>query len=121
MGKELFMTQQELIILLNEKVCDIADALMLYYNPCELHDFKCKAGNPNSCCKHTRFGDGVCPFLKTTCTFRNTKCKLWFCATVLKDIDPKFINSIKILEQFSDLYSLISKPFIGQPYVGADK
>jgi hypothetical protein len=115
------MTEQELTLIMNEKICDIADALILYYDPCKMNGSACKAGDPNPCCKHTRFGTDGCPFWDGKCDFRNAKCKLWFCETAIKDTDSRFIDSIKTLEQLGKLYALTSRPFLGQGYIGADR
>jgi len=91
------MNETELKLYLNEKICDIADGLIAFYNPCQMKNGGCKAGPNNPCCKHTRFSKDGCPFMTNgKCGFRNTKCKLWFCETALKDADPKFIETIKL-------------------------
>jgi len=116
------MTEKELLILLNEKVCDIADALILYYNPCKMDGPACKVGNPNPCCTHTRFSKNMCPFWQSNkCNFRNVSCKIWFCETALKDVDPKFVEMIKLLEKVTSLYGLMEAPLIGEGYIGADR
>ena len=115
------MTELELKMLLNEKICDIADALMNYYDICGMKGSTCKVGKNPCCIGITYFGDG-CPFLRDNqCHFRNAGCKLWFCETALKSTNPKCIEAIKILKKLAVLYELTKGPLIGQPYVGADK
>lgn len=115
------MTELELQLFLNEKLCDMADALILFYDPCQMKGSVCKVGNPNPCCAYTRFGKDGCPFWHGKCEFRNAKCKLWFCETALKNADPKFIESVKILEQMAKLYTFTRHPLLGESYIGADK
>lgn len=115
------LTETELILLLNEKISDIADGLMLHYNPCEMEGSSCKVGDPNPCCKHTRFGTNGCPFWHDACTFRNVECKIWFCGTAVTDMDEKCLMAFKLLEQLALLFDLTKRPLIGEPYVGADR
>ncbi len=119
MGK---ITETELKLLLNEKLCDMADALMLYYDPCGIRDSACKGGDPNPCCVNSQFGRGGCPFMRDgKCNFRNCDCKLWLCETAVKAADPKCIEALKMLEHFAKLFGLVRSPLIGERYSGADK
>ncbi len=116
------MTEQELIILLNEKLCDIADALMCYYDCCSIKDSACKVADPNPCCINSQFGKGLCPFwINNRCNFRHADCKLWICETAIKTTNPKCIEALKFLEQFARLYGIIRIPLIGESYAGADR
>ena len=115
------MTETDLKLLLNEKISDIADALMFYYDCCGIRGSECKAGNPNPCCTgRTKFGNG-CPFWKGKCTFRNADCKLWLCQTAIDSTDQKCISALKLLSEFSLLFDIATNPIIGKPYCGGDK
>ena len=116
------MNEIELTILLNDKLKDMAMAMMTYYDCCGIKGSACKGGDPNPCCVNSRFGRGTCPFLKEGgCSFRNAACSLWLCESAIKTTDPKCVEGLKLLEQFGALYGLVRKPFIGHPYSGADK
>jgi len=115
------MTELELQLFLNEKLCDMADALILFYDPCQMKGSVCKVGNPNPCCAYTRFGKDGCPFWNGKCGFRNAHCKLWFCYTAMKGTNPKVVEAFTLLEKVGQLFELVDKPIIGQGYIGADR
>lgn len=114
------MTELEFKILLNEKLCDLADDIMYYYNPCKIENGKCLLDE--FCCSRTRFkrqdGKEDCHFLKDGCTFKNLKCKLWFCETAIKNMSQECLEIFKNLENIAKLHGLTRKPFLGESYVG---
>lgn len=117
------MTEIELIKFLDDKLCEIAEVMMSYYDCCGIRGSSCKGGDPNPCCTgRTMFGNG-CPFQKADggCGNRNCACKLWICKTAIDTTDPKCVEGLKILEKFAELYGLTRPPLIGRPYSGADK
>lgn len=115
------MTEAELTIFLNEKLCDIADVLLDYYDCCGIEGASCKAGEVNPCCTgKTKFGH-PCPFWNGKCGFRNADCKLWLCETAVKSTDPKCVEALTLLEKFGLLFNLVRGPIIGQRYSGGDK
>lgn len=116
------MTEVELQILLNEKLCDIADALMYYYDCCQIRGSKCRVADENPCCTgRTIFGEG-CPFRHADkCGMRSCQCKLWICDTAVKATDPKCVAALQLLERFGNLFGLVRRPFIGSGYVGSDR
>ena len=115
------MTETELHLYLNQKLVEIADAMLTYYDACGIQGNACKGGDPNPCCVNTIFGKGVCPFWHGGCQFRNASCKLWLCKTAIATTDPKCVEGLKLLSQFGELYGIVRRPLIGHPYVGADK
>lgn len=108
--------------MLSNKLLEIADLLMLYYRPCKIEGSKCLAGDPNPCCQHSYFNSGVCPFYKEgLCANKNLACKAWFCETALNQMDSKCKESFYLIEKIAKIYELYGKPYLGEPYVGADK
>lgn len=112
------MTESELKLLLNEKLCDIADALLLYYDCCQIKpgkdekSYTCRDGYPNQCnsCMGTRFSgpNQVCPFQYShMCHFRNIECRAWVCSTVKEQVDSKCITGLKMLEDIAKLYGIM--------------
>src|SRR3990167_3801292 len=119
---QMSITENDLKLFLNEKLCELADVMMTYYDCCHLRGSSCKAGDPNPCCKNSQFGKGLCPFWKNNrCNFRNCDCRLWLCETAVKTTDPVCVEGLKLLEQFAKLYGLVRTPLIGERYSGADK
>lgn len=126
------MNELEFKIVLNEKICDLAEAILHYYNPCELGKDSCllsrKMGsNTVTCCYETLFdkhGDAErrCQFLKEEggCGFRNVFCKIWLCATAIQN-SPQCVEDLKDLENLAKRYDLTRRPFLGQRYVGMTK
>ena len=115
------MTEDELLAFLDHKLWEIGDALMKYYDPCNMHGSSCKAGDPNPCCVYTRFDKNLCPYLDNGCKNPNAWCVLWICKTAIKTTDPRCIEALTLLEHFGNLYNIVGKPMIGQAYVGADR
>lgn len=115
------MTEQDLVLFLNQKLIEIAGAMMEFYSPCDLHGSACRAGDPNPCCVNSQYGPGLCPFWRERCTFLNCDCRLWICGTAAAAVDPKCVEALKLLEQFGRLYGLVREPLIGDPYIGADR
>ncbi len=115
------MTEEELVQFLEHKLCEIADVLMEYYDPCHIRGGSCKAGENNPCCLYTRFSKELCPFQDKGCHNPNAMCKLWLCKTAIATTDPKCVEAMMHLEHFGHVYGIVGKPMIGQPYVGADR
>jgi hypothetical protein len=122
------MTELEFKILLNEKLCDLADALLHYYNPCGCVNDICwvskdPANKHLHCCINTKFdklGDEtrVCEFLQgNRCGFRNIGCKLFLCATAISK-SPQCAQDFKDLENLARRYGLVRRPFLGERYAG---
>ena len=119
------MTETEFIILFNEKLYDLADVLINYYNPCQIKDNACKLvqdikNDDKFCCMfYSKDGKEKCVFLKDSgCAFRNIKCKLWLCETAIRGTDIKCIEALKSLESLAKLYDLTRRPHLGEHYVG---
>lgn len=116
------MNKTELKSIVNDKLCDLVDVLLNYYNPCNICGSGCRVSKENPCCFDTRFGKGKCPFLiNDKCVNRNIECKLWICETAIKNTEPECIEALKVLEQFSQIFGLINGQLLGEPYIGADK
>lgn len=99
----------------------VADALMRRYDFCGIRGCACKGGDPNPCCINSMYGPGLCPHWQDKCTNPNPDCKLWICETAIKTCDPNCLEQLKTLEAIGRKYDLVHEPFIGDPYVGADK
>lgn len=122
------MTEIELKIYLNDKLCDIADAILMYYNPCQIKDGSCTlcedmATDERHCCYRTNHKkldrEQHCFFLgKNGCLFRNIKCKIWLCETAIRKTSPECVEALKALETFANIYGLTSRPMLGESYVG---
>ena len=127
------MTELEFKLVLNQKLCDLMDVLIYYYNPCQIKDGSCLRmrtiqDEHKFCCgfyapRGEKDCDRKCMFLQEdgSCRFRNIKCKLWFCETAIRSAPPELIQAIKILEEFTKLYKLTRRPFLGEGYVGRSK
>lgn len=116
------MNETDFTIQLHNKLCELVDLFLYYYNPCKIEGNKCAAADPNPCCINSRFGKGTCPFMGANgCRFQNIDCKLWLCETAIKGIDEKCLQAFKLIEETTKLYGLAHRPYIGSPYVGADK
>lgn len=114
------MTEEQLRQYLELHLLEIGIVLMEYYDPCHIRGNSCKAGDPNPCCVHTRFGD-PCPFQEHGCHNPNADCTLWICRTAIDTTDPKCAEAMMELEHLGKLFGIVSKPMIGQAYVGADR
>lgn len=116
------MTDIELRIFLDQKLCDIADALLKHYNCCDIQGSGCRVKDPNPCCLMKTHLGKPCPFWKGYCDFRNSNCKLWLCETACNASDPNCIKGMLLLEQFGEVFGINRKPLIGDSYIGgADK
>ena len=115
------MTEQELKDILEEKLCDMADALMVYYDPCHIVGNTCKVGDSNPCCTTITCYGSPCRYWQGECTYRNSTCKLWVCRTSVDSTDPKCIQGMTLLAQFGLLFGITKRPIIGTGYVGADR
>lgn len=121
------MTETEFRILVNEKICDLADVLMLHYNPCQWQEGKCLrdrlTGAEPVCCRSHHYqpfnAEGNCPMLGPDgCTVKRASCKLWFCETAIRTMDPAALTAFKILESIVKLYDLGGRPWLGDRYAG---
>jgi hypothetical protein len=112
------MKDLELRILLNEKLCDIADALFLRYDCCQIKpgekpdEYMCRDGFPNECnaCRGTRFSNEftVCPFQRDhKCNFRNIECRAWICKKAKAECDPKCVEALELIEKIAVIFGLI--------------
>ena len=116
------MNEDDFIAFLERELFKIADAMVVYYDCCNIRGSSCKVGDPNPCCIRTRFGEGLCPYLTDNqCQNPNASCRLWLCKTAIATTDPKCVEGLTLLEHFGNLYGIVNKPMIGQPYVGADR
>jgi hypothetical protein len=121
------MNELEFKILLNEKLCDLAEAILHYYNPCKFNGNSCllsdKIGKEtNSCCFRSKFDrsneDKVCLFLKgRSCGFRNIGCKLFLCYFAAQE-NLECVEDLKSLELIAKHYGLMRRPFLGDRYAG---
>jgi hypothetical protein len=119
------MTELEFKIIIHNKLCDIADTILMYYNPCQIKDGKCLLDN-FPCCTRTNNkrldGDIRCQFLgENGCTIRNLRCKTWLCETAIRKTNQECIEALKIIEQMMKLYGLGSGPYLGEHYVGKNE
>lgn len=105
-----------------QEIIELADALMEKYDPCQLKDGGCLVRNPSPCCDITRFGRR-CKYSKNNrCTNPNVECKIWFCETAIKNMDPKVYEAFRGLEHIARQFDMTNQPFLGDTnYVGADK
>lgn len=118
------MTEHEFLCLLDQRLSDLADVLILYYDPCGVGsptNDTCRRGH--WCCYGRHFlpfnESGVCPLLgESGCTVKRASCKLWFCETALRAMDPKCLDAFRVLEGLVKLYELGGRPWLGQRYVG---
>jgi len=115
------MIESELKQFLDLKLYEIGNALMEYYDPCQMNENSCIVNNPNTCCIHTRFGNGLCLYQNNGCHNPNAWCKLWICRTAIQATDPKLVEGLTLLQHFGNLYGIVGRPMIGQAYVGADR
>jgi len=107
---------------LEKKLEQVADEIIKIYSPCKIQDGKCLGGNPTDCCrKYPEPGCTTCIFLKNGCTKPNLDCKIWFCETALKNMPIEFREAVYSLENIAKQFNLTTHPFLGEPYVGADK
>lgn len=115
------MTDAEFKALVNQKLCDLADLLILHYDPCARRQGQCRRGY--SCCYGRWYlpfnQEGRCPLLGDSgCTVRDASCKLWFCESVLRQADPKCIEAFYALEKVLKVFELGGHAFLGERYVG---
>lgn len=121
------MNELEFKILLNEKLCDLADAILHYYNPCRIRLDACLlsdaiGGAACGCCGERGKFDkvaGGCQFLleKGRCGFRNIGCKLFLCAAAMKE-NPDCVNDLRNLENLAKRHGLARRPYLGDRYAG---
>lgn len=117
------MNEHELVAFLDQKLVEIVDVLLVYYDCCGMRDATCKAyPKRNRCCENGHFGKGLCPFwMNNKCQYSNADCKLWLCRTALSSTDPKCVKALSILSEFALLFDLATHPIVGEPYSGGDK
>ena len=108
---------------------DLADRIMKYYDPCHLDVDGCLVGRPNPCCsKRTTFprqdpNDDRCRYLSddAKCLNANLGCRYWLCNTAVAAVPEECMNLLRAIETIGRHYGLISPPFFGDSYVGADR
>ena len=105
---------------LEQKLCELANLLIEEYNPCQIKNSGCLVSEDNPCCKISRFGR-PCPYMQGECKNKNIECKLWFCETALKNMSDECKMEFYTLEKIAKTLNLIKRPFLGDPYIGADK
>ena len=118
----------EFKILLHQRLCQLINDILYYYNPCNIKDNSCTmspdiTNDPIRCCFKTHYDrsaeDRSCHFIEDgKCTYDNVFCKLFLCITAINKTDPKCVESLKALEVIAKLHDLTRRPFIGQRYVG---
>jgi hypothetical protein len=108
------MNETEFKIHLNNMLCQVANLLLHYYDPCQWKDGQCVNGKP-WCCHNTnderRDGQGGCAMLSESgCTVQSIGCKVWLCNEVLDVADSKLKRALKALEIISRIFGLSSFP-----------
>ena len=108
------ISETEFKIQLHNKLCEVSDLLMFFYDPCHWENGKCKYGVTN-CCHHTyyerRDACGGCIFLgEKGCTVKNLGCKIWFCNEAYDKLDGKYKRTLKALEIIARIYALSTFP-----------
>ena len=109
------MNNIEFKLALHARLCDLADILMLQYNPCRAADRACLMGkNPIPCCTHTRFkrfdGSEFCYYLGDDgCQVMNIYCKTWFCEEAEKNLPHDFLVVMWHLKEIARIYGLIEE------------
>ena len=107
------MNNIEFRLALHAHLCDLADTLMLHYNPCEAHAGVCRMGsNPIPCCVKTRFvrfdKSEYCYYLGDAgCQVMNIHCKTWFCKEVEKYIPFEMAMAMKCIKWIAETYGLM--------------
>jgi hypothetical protein len=108
------MKETEFKIQLHNKLSEVADLLMFYYQPCGLDkDGNCHNGNIKNCCHHTFYekSEGGCIFNSDNgCTIKNLGCKIWFCNEAYDKLPRKLKKTLRALEIIDRLYALSSYP-----------
>lgn len=115
------LSELEFKILMNEKLCDLADAVLHYYNPCQRKDrSSCLVLDHTGthCCSHS---DGShCPFYKyEACKFKCVRCKIMLCRSALNELKhPECLEDLKDIERIAIRYGLTRRPYLGDRYIG---
>ncbi len=108
------MDDKEFELLLNQRLCGLADTILYYYNPCRIENGECIEGKM-WCCSGTRFKTDVpynqigrpdCKFLGCEgCSFPNTKCKVWLCDHARKG-DERCGESLELIDRIAKIHKL---------------
>lgn len=112
---------------MTEELNNRIDALIRLYDPCCLCGHSCLVSEKNPCCFNTRFkredpNDIRCLYLgENGCTYPNLECRIWFCDTAIKAMNPECLRGVIEIEAEAKRLGLISPPYIGDHYYGADK
>lgn len=114
------MTEFKLKHAISSNIREIADHLISYYNPCDFSSNRCRVASPSPCCAETRYGSPCPHLIAGKCSMPNTECRLWFCRTAMKEMDPVCLEAFRILEKLAILFKLIEHPYLGEPYPGID-
>lgn len=110
-------------LLLNEKLCDLADAVMRYYDPCKKGPDSClvadniSAGGTEHCCFHSD-KKTACWLWRDGCQVRVISCKVWLCAPAAEKAHPDCLETMKDIERIALRYGLVRQPLIGGRYAG---
>jgi len=113
---------------LPHKLLERINAVIAEYDPCKIDGHSCLASKDNPCCFNTAYkredpSDIRCLYLAEDghCLNVNLECKVWFCDTCVKAMPKECLDKVLAIESECKLLHLISRPFIGDNYYGADK
>ena len=118
------LSELEFKMLMNERLYDLAEAVIHYYNPCQRSSrTTClvidRLGDVSKhCCFHS---DGNhCPFYKNeVCQFKCVRCKIMLCRPALLELkNPECLEDLKDIERIALRYGLTRRPCLGDRYVG---
>lgn len=110
-------------LLLNDKLCDIADAVLRYYDPCQKKENSCLITDDISdgsvhCCFHGP-GSG-CWLWRDGCQGRLISCKVWLCHPCFLKAPKDCVDTLQDIERIAIRYGLVRRPTLGDRYVGRD-
>ena len=107
------LNNTEFKILLQNKLCDVVDILLAYYNPCGIK----VGGICNSvtgkvfCCHNTNYESvtGGCVFLSDKgCKVKSLGCKVWLCNEIFDSIPRELKLTLKAIEIVDRVFQLSS-------------
>jgi len=109
------MKDFEFKILMNQRLCELADAIIYQYNPCKLDREKhscifIKNLNDKPCCSffHLAKGD-KCVALREDgeCGFNNVFCKIGICEEAQKNAPEECLKTMKLIQDIAILHGII--------------
>lgn len=108
------MNEIEFKIALHSRLCDMADLILHYYNPCDIRKGACRKADPNPCCVMTRFkrfdDDRRCQFLgEGGCEFPNIECKVWLCEIATGAASQECLSALVMVENIAKAYRLTNE------------